>query len=244
MGGIAWNGDIDDCALAPDCECDENADCQDNVFCNGTEICIANQCQPGTPPICPGSSECVEAFCHPTLDVCATSGRPFGTTCGNSIDSDCDHADSCDGGGNCIANIEPMGAPCGNPAEAECDQSDTCNGSGECLSNFAADGTSCTDDGNPCTLDACLGGSCIHIDANLCGACCDTSTGVCEDDVLGSNCPTPMQFTLGQTCANVTCQVSIPTISNWGLVVLALLLGVIAKVEFDRRRTTVDDRNS
>src|SRR5207244_4111883 len=74
-------------------------------------------------------------------------------------------------------------ATCGPPPAPESDQSDTATAG---LPTFPARrssdlGTSCTSDGNPCTLDQCDGTSaaCQHPAGNA-GAECRASAGVCD----------------------------------------------------------------
>jgi len=72
------------------------------------------------------------------------------------------------------------------------------------------------------------------------GACCDPNGG-CEDNVVEFGCSTE-RFYEGQTCEDVVtaglCAApSIPTVSEWGLVVLTLLLLIGAKIYFARRET-------
>ncbi len=72
------------------------------------------------------------------------------------------------------------------------------------------------------------------------GACCDKSSFNCTDDVLEVDCQPPLQWTAGVDCADLDppCEGEgpIPTVSEWGLVAMALLLLVGAKVYFGRRR--------
>jgi hypothetical protein len=117
------------------------------------------------------------------------------------------------------------------------------------------------------------------------GACCETVTGTCADDVLSAACPAgPQQsWFKGQTCAQIECDAhlgaccngdafggctettfagcptagtknvwsklqtcaqitctheAIPTVSEWGIAVLTLLLLIVAKVYFGRRQAS------
>ena len=69
------------------------------------------------------------------------------------------------------------------------------------------------------------------------GACCDHDPfGACTDGLTqaGCNCPTCEWLKLG-SCSELECSLtSIPTVGEWGLVVLALLLLIGAKVRFER----------
>jgi hypothetical protein len=77
----------------------------------------------------------------------------------------------------------------------------------------------------------------VTCDAVL-GACCDHDTfGLCTD-VTSAECVAPLEWTKLASCANIECtHVAIPTVSQWGLVVLTLLLLVGAKVYFGRRQS-------
>jgi hypothetical protein len=68
------------------------------------------------------------------------------------------------------------------------------------------------------------------------GACCRID-GTCVNGVDAQDCLTPAQWHSGLTCAQVRCDPTVPTVSHWGLAVLALLLAVTGKVYFSRRRS-------
>jgi hypothetical protein len=83
-------------------------------------------------------------------------------------------------------------------------------------------------------------GGTVNCDPTI-GACCDHDTfGGCTDTTF-NGCPTEgnkNQWTKGSTCAQITtCQhKAIPTVSEWGIVILTLLLLTGAKVYFGRRQ--------
>jgi hypothetical protein len=85
------------------------------------------------------------------------------------------------------------------------------------------------------------GTSCSAVDCDpTLGACCDHDPfGGCTDTTF-NQCPTDgtkNEWTKGRSCAQVTCtHNSIPTVSEWGIVVLTLLLLTGAKVYFGRRQ--------
>jgi len=86
----------------------------------------------------------------------------------------------------------------------------------------------CADDGTLCDgVDFCD------------GACCDQWNGECRDGVVQADCNCPScAWSGGRACADVECKaefVVIPTVSQWGLVVLTLLLLTGAKIGFARR---------
>ena len=80
------------------------------------------------------------------------------------------------------------------------------------------------------------------------GACCDlgdvdalTGIGVCTDGVIQADCQGENnEWTKGTTCTRVVCRVDvvIPTVSEWGLVVLTLLLLLGGKLAFRTRYAT------
>jgi hypothetical protein len=102
------------------------------------------------------------------------------------------------------------------------------------------------DDGDLCTVDNCVGGACKHVNT-ICGACC-IDTGNCVDSVTLSDClgfPGDNVFHgPGSDCdgdadnngVDDSCGLGradqIPTVSEWGLVILALLLLTGAKIYF------------
>lgn len=93
-------------------------------------------------------------------------------------------------------------------------------------------------DGNECTDDYCDedADACGHV--VVCGACCDPWIGDCQDYVDEADCTCPnCVWTGGAQCADVECKaefVVIPAVSEWGLVVLTLLLLTGGKVLFRR----------
>lgn len=69
------------------------------------------------------------------------------------------------------------------------------------------------------------------------GACCDSDPfGGCAASTVSQCTCASCTFYPGLTCEGITCtQNSIPAVSDWGLVVLTLLMLTAAKVRFDRR---------
>jgi hypothetical protein len=105
------------------------------------------------------------------------------------------------------------------------------------------------------TIGNCSGQNMVWTEATACadvtceaipGACCNRLNpdplaldGICTDGVIQADCQGEnLVWTKGTLCANVTCDAifqPIPTVSEWGIVVLALLLLVGAKIYFGRR---------
>ena len=72
---------------------------------------------------------------------------------------------------------------------------------------------------------------------DLCDVCSGVDDGTFGDDVCeisGTECVTDDDCPIGQSCLPA-CEVAIPAMSEWGLVVLFLLLLVTAKIYFGRR---------
>lgn len=99
----------------------------------------------------------------------------------------------------------------------------------------------CTDDVLP---GDCLGNQQDWFKDTLCGAivcdqhtgaCCDGLSGSCMDEVLPQDCQGEKQeWYKGQACQDVAC-VAIPTVSEWGLVVMTLLILTAATAVLKRR---------
>jgi len=99
------------------------------------------------------------------------------------------------------------GTACGSQSQSECDEPNACDGAGNCEDNHRPDFKPCTDDGNDCTDDYCLAGSCEHpnfIEGTACGdgtitECdlADTCDGLggCQDNFvqLGAACGNPIE---------------------------------------------------
>ena len=62
---------------------------------------------------CNDANECTDDSFVST--ACVHTNRVAGTACGNASDADCDHPDTCDGAGSCLANHAADGASCACP---------------------------------------------------------------------------------------------------------------------------------
>ncbi len=72
-----------------------------------------------------------------------------------------------------------------------------------------------------------------------CGACCLKDTGgQCVDDAVEEECPhADLKFFPGRGCDEIICEeILIPTVSEWGLIVMMLVLMTGARVYFGNRR--------
>ena len=190
------------------------APCDDGVFCNGADTCTAGVCDghPGDP--CTGGAECANA-CNEATDNCfVAAGAPCtsdanvctddlctGTgACGHPNNTaPCDDGLFCNGADVCGGGICTHGAdPCATGLEC----AHVCN---ETADNcFDPVGTTCSSDGNPCTVDQCSGtGTCAHAPGNA-GTVCRPANGVCDladsCDGVNSACPADAPQPNGTTC--------------------------------------------
>jgi hypothetical protein len=85
-----------------------------------------------------------------------------------------------------------------------------------------------------------MNGACIappwpEGDPRACDACCYSGIDLCEDAFLEGECSGVWFY--NEPCANIYCE-EIPTISEWGAIVLALLLlsGITYKFGRGRRQ--------
>ena len=100
--------------------------------------------------------------------------------------------------------------------------------------------------------------ACKHFDNNRCGACC-LLDWTCVDDVTRLTCPETLMgeefkgegsVCLGPVAGENSggpdrlCADVIPTVSEWGLVVLTLLLLTVGKLYFGYRRSVRTRRPS
>jgi hypothetical protein len=196
-------------------------------------------------------------------DTNGLDGDPFGCV-DNVLQADCMGAyDTWTESGKCadiVCDCIPdcAGATCGDNgcggSCGDCDDGDACNGMETCNAGRTCDaGTPvvCTD-GNACngleTCDsatgACVGGTPINCsNGQACdgvetcnpsnGACIPGTPVNCDDGVA---CTVDTCVEPGGTCVNDDSDCAIPTVSEWGLVVLALMLLIGAKVYFGRRQ--------
>ncbi len=123
-----------------------------------------------------------------TSGDCCDAGCQFeaaGSACGDADDTECDHADSCDGAGACLANFAPLDSPCGD-AGTECTNQDACDGNGTCVDNgHVGAGMRCGDAGTDCVLqDTCDGaGNCTDNGFVGMGMPCSPDGSACTEDM-------------------------------------------------------------
>jgi hypothetical protein len=209
------------------CPPDEGVTVPEATDPSATGIATATDACDVSPAIVWSDAEAFLGFCPTTTEITRTW---------RAIDA-CDNQGSCD---QIIEVFEPLPpGMCCNPA----------------------DGTlTPIDDGDPCTDDICntTTGEVTHPDNGLCNPCCNINGPATCEEVFVQDCPDPADYMLGQTCegdddgdgyvnACDTCPGiddaihgpcppgMIPTVSEWGLVIMALLLLVVGKVFFGIR---------
>lgn len=169
--------------LCVDGECLE---CAGDSDCNDDDPCTINVCNNGfcAYPVGNNGETCNDGDSCTVEDVCDN-----GTCAGAPMD--CSEGEEACTRGECVAGVcdyQPLSEGTSCIIDAQSQTLGACDDAGTCLA--CATGDSC-DDGNPCTDDACTGGSCTHtFNANPC------------DD--GNAC------TEGDTCAEGTCTPGTP----------------------------------
>lgn len=169
---------------------------------------------------------CDEAECAEATGACCNRSPGAGGACTDDVLS-----------ADCQGNQQTWtkGASCD---EVDCDEAvgSCCNGlTGDCsetLQSGCAPGEQ---------VVWTKGGSCSACAAAF-GACCDGETGECSSTIMADcNCE-QCTWTKGADCSEIECEGSftaIPTVSEWGLVIMALLLLVGGKVYFGRRQVAM-----
>jgi hypothetical protein len=187
------------------------------------------------------TSDVAPGDCAGELDTFTLNKDCDGLTCDAVPGSCCDSAPGL--GGACndgVLNADCQGtyqawssAACdGSCAEIEgacCDPLD-----GFCSSTLQGDCTAQHPNGPVWTV----GAACNEVSCDpALGACCNTRFGTCTDNVILADCGGEnLSWTKGDVCSASTCpDPFIPTVSQWGLVIMTLLLLIGAKVYFGRR---------
>ncbi|MBI5533374.1 MAG: hypothetical protein HY898_11710 [Deltaproteobacteria bacterium] len=216
--GVTCRGAAGECDVAESCN-GSLPTCPGDVFkVNGTActddglVCTLDQCSAGVCAHPAGNAgitcrtangECdVAEACNGTSTTCPTDGfKGNGTPC--TDDGLLCTVDQCSAGA-CVHPAGNVGTIC-RAAQGECDVAEACDGaSTTCPANgFKADGTTCTTDGNPCTLDQCGSGVCAHPAGNA-GTVCRPVNGECDvaESCTGSStsCPADGFKTDGTAC--------------------------------------------
>ena len=193
--------------------CDTNgADtgCRDNVLaadCVGADKVFTDQ------------GKCAEITCD-CIPVCAPGPRPCGDDgCGGSCGS-CDDGNACNGVEACMNGQCVDGTPLVCNDGNACNGVETCNPSSGCVPGTPLqcnDGIACNGQETCNPSSGCVSGSPVNCDDGI--------------DCTVDSCNEP-----DGSCTNDDADCSIPTVSEWGLVVLTLMLLIGAKVYFGRRQ--------
>jgi len=210
---------LPDAPISTLCERDANLCTIDHCDGNGQCVLLSNVvCASPTPPCESGET------CEPLNGHCvALSDAPAGTPCeGDS--NECTN-DACNGSGVCAHSASGLCGACCRP-DFSCVEvlAGTCNSAN---GSFSGAGTVCSGDSDgDGVVDLC--DHCPGQDDHLVGTkvCCNTLL-TCDTD---SDCPS-----FGTCNYQCLCPKSIPTVSEWGLVVLTLVLLVGAKLRFSRQ---------
>ncbi len=201
-------------------ECATDADCADGDACNGSETCVANECQAGTPLVCDDGDLCNGAeVCVPATGCVA--GAALVCDDGNV----CNGIETCDSTTGCVPGVslacgdnnacngsefcDPVGG-CQSGGPLVCSDGKFCNGFEVCLpATGCQPGTPpiCVDE-LACTVDSCSEevGACVFAPDNT--VCENTEFPPCYsapicDPVLGCHA-VPLcdaEFCLNGQCA-------------------------------------------
>ncbi|HET7539003.1 MAG TPA: RHS repeat-associated core domain-containing protein [Polyangiaceae bacterium] len=214
----------------------DGSGCSDSNACTQADSCQAGVCVGGNPVVCAALDQChLAGVCNSTTGVCSSPAKSNGSACsdGNSCtQSDACQAGTCVGGSPvvCVAldqchlagSCDASSGTCSNPTKTDgtaCNDSNACTAGEACSAGVCQSGTpAATDDGNPCTADACdpLGGV-THTPVSA-GTACDDSdacNGHETCNALGScNAGTPLVVDDGNPCTTDSCSASTGVVSH------------------------------
>lgn len=164
--------------------------------CDGTNKgCPTDAFAADTVPCRPAAGDCdIAENCSGDAATCpANEFVAIDTPCGDSTDTLCNNADSCDGNGACLDNFEPDTTVC-IASTGACDPAEYCDGTGNCpLDLIATDETVCRPSVGDCDV----------------AEYCDGSTVLCPAEdyttVNGDACVDGYDYTDNETCANGEC---------------------------------------
>jgi len=210
--------------------CDTNGagqGCTDNVF--------ASDCT-GADKVWTENGKCatVTCACIPICNPPACGDDGCGGSCGTCDDSNVCTDDACVAG-VCVFTNNTLPCNDGN----FCTINDTCGG-GTCSvtnPNLCSDGVDCTDDSCNEATDSCghVANNTLCDDGLWCNGAetCSLTLG-CQPGIPECTGPGQVCYEDKDACFDNI----IPTVSEWGIVILTLLLLTGAKVYFSRRQAT------
>jgi hypothetical protein len=189
---------------------------------NGADVgCIDNVSQAnctGADKVWTNQGKCVDQTCECIPDC---TGRTCGSDgCGGSCGV-CGDGNVCNGDEVCNAN-----GTCDAGQPLVCNDGNACNGVETC------DSVAGCRPGQPLVCDNGL--ACDGVESCNPSSGCVSGTAVSCDD--GQDCSVDTCNEPDGSCSHDTSGCSIPTVSEWGLVVLTLMLLIGAKVYFGRRQ--------
>jgi hypothetical protein len=217
-----------DCDVAESCS-GSGPVCPPDSLKSSSSVCraVAGDCDvaetcSGSSPTCPTDTVKASGFICRTAagdcdlaETCSGSSsacppditRSSGSVC-RAAAGDCDVAEICPGSSpDCPPNVlKPSTTVC-RTATGECDDEEKCPGTGPaCPPDIKrSQGSTCSDDGNPCTVDECNGTSadCPHASGHA-ETICRTARGECDaaETCTGQSpsCPPDVRRSAGVSC--------------------------------------------
>jgi len=191
---------LTDAEVSTPCEANGNLCTVDH--CNGQGLCVFLRdvlCQLPNPP-CEGGEVCNSStgLCVPQPDAVLS------TPCEAESPADLCTIDHCNGSGLCVHLSDVV---CPGPVPP-CEGGQECvPATGECRNlPDAVLSTPCQTDADPCTIEHCDGnGNCV-LEKEVCGACCDGTTGNCVNDLFEVDCRGDQRaWYQGLDCAGIVC---------------------------------------
>ncbi|MEE9294663.1 MAG: IPTL-CTERM sorting domain-containing protein, partial [Phycisphaerae bacterium] len=201
-----------------------------------------NTCNKDVPNCCTANAQCGK--CETCDLVTNTCNKDVPNCC--TANAQCGKCETCD----LVTNTCNKDVPGCCTTNAQCGKCETCdlttNTCNKDVPNCCTSDAQC-DDGDSCTDDFCAlaSNTCTH--TNVCGACC-LPDRTCTEGLTQSEClvlsgpgnflgiKAPCRGDTDGDGADDGC-LPIPTVSEWGMSILALLLLIGLTVKFRRRST-------
>jgi hypothetical protein len=201
-----------DCDVAESCDGVSN-DCPTDGFASSSTVCR------GLAGPCDVAENCTGNSANCPADGFAPSSQECRASAGI-----CDVAESCSGSSaDCPADGFVAGGSVCRPAQGDCDVAEACSGnSADCPANGFSSGNVCRPSTGPCDPAETCSGSVADCPGDSQITACTGGDGCCPTGCTSANdsdCPSD----------------AIPTVSEWGLAILTLLLLVAGKLYFGRR---------
>ena len=260
--GCTTHADCDDSNICTDdfcvfglCEQHGNSDpCDDGLFCTATDTCLGGACvgwgDPCLGQLCDeGMDRCCGCFTAADCDDCNSCTDD---TC---IDCKCQmtpNTDPCDDSDLCTENDTCMGGLCVGMVVDCSALDDQCNvgtcdpGTGLCEATPANEGGPCDDDdvcteNDTCNAGVCAGtlaGDCCYSDADCNDAMFCNGQETCDGELCQPGTAPCLSSEVCDEVRDICIPEPVPAVSEWGMLVMTLLLLGIGLVVFNRRRAT------